>query len=149
VFIRRLVPLLAGVLILPSCSLDVPGDVGSIVLYLEVDKGTLPVDETVTVTVTARNVGYDPITLTGPSDCLLYIQILSSSGLVIHESDDNCTGAEVTEPLDAGNDKVMVFTWDGTTSAGARAASGLYNIRGIARVTGNPYLGPPLTIAVE
>ena len=147
--IRRLYPILAGALLATSCSLDVPPDSGSIVLFLEVDKGTLPQDESLTVTVTARNVGYDRLTLTGPSDCLLYIEIRDSGGLIIHSSNDGCSGSTVTEDVEAGADKVMTFVWNGNTRAGSRAPSGLYSIRGIARVTGNPYLGPGLTIAVE
>jgi len=147
--IRRLVPILTGVLLAASCSLDVTDDVGSIVLYLEVDKGTLPQDESLTVTVTARNVGYSRLTLTGPSDCLLFIEILDSDGLIVHSSTTACVGETVTEELEAGADKVQSFVWNGTTQAGSRAPSGLYAVRGIARVTGDAYRGPSLTIAVE
>lgn len=148
-FIRRFAPIMAGVLLAVSCSLDVPNDAGSIVLYLEVDKATLPVDESLTVTATARNLGYDLLTLTGPSDCLIYIEIRDSGGQIIHSSNDGCSGSTVTEELEAGANKVMSFVWNGTTRVGSRAPSGLYVIRGVVRVTGSPYLGPPLTIAVE
>jgi len=148
--IRRLIPLLTVVLLATSCSLDVPTEVGNIAIYLEVDKATLPLDESVTITATARNVGYDTITLTGPSDCLVYIQILNSTGLIVYNADQLCTGATVTENLEAGMDKVRAFVWSGTNQAGARVPAGLYTIRAIARVTGDPYLGTaPLTIALE
>jgi hypothetical protein len=145
----RLARILTGAFLLTSCSLEVPDDVGSLVLYMDIDKGTLLLDETLTVTVTARNVGYEPLTLTGPSDCLIYIEVRDPQGLIIHSSNDSCSGSTVTEEMAAGADKVAVFTWNGMTSAGSRAASGLYGIRATARVTGNPYRGPPVTVAVE
>jgi len=148
--IRRLIPALAVALLATSCSLEVPTDIGNIVLYLEVDKATLPLEESVTVTVTARNVGLDQLTLTGPSDCLMYIQVLNStSGLLVHNSETDCTGTTVTEPLEAGATRVQSFLWDGTSQAGSRVSAGLYTVRAIARVTGKPYLGPGLSIAVE
>ena len=55
----------------------------------------------------------------------------------------------VGEEILAGVDKVQVFTWNGGSLAGARVPSGFYSIRAVARVTDNPYAGPPLTIAVE
>jgi hypothetical protein len=65
-------------LLATSCSLGGPADAGSINLYLSVDKSTLAIDDSMTITVTARNVGYDPLTLTGPSACLLYIEVRSN-----------------------------------------------------------------------
>ena len=132
-----------------SCSLGSPADAGSINLYLEVDKGTLPINESMTITATARNVGYDPLTLTGPSDCLLYIEVLNTSGQVIWHSNGGCVGGTVTETLDPGEDKIQSFSWAGVNLAGARMPAGFYHIRAIARVTGAPYVGPPLSVSLE
>ena len=132
-----------------ACSLGSPADAGSINLYIEVDKGTLPIGESMTITVTARNVGYDPLTLTGPSDCLLYIEVLSTQGQVVWNSNGGCTGGTVTEEILAGQDKIQAFTWSGTDFVGLRLGSGFYHIRPVARVTGRAYLGPLLSVAVE
>lgn len=136
-------------LLATSCSLGSPADAGSINLYLEVDKATLARDDSMKITVTARNVGYDPLTLTGPSDCLLYVEVLSNQGLIVWNSNGECTGSTVTEDLVAGQDKIQSFLWNGSNFAGARLASGYYRIRGVARVTGATYLGPQLSISLE
>lgn len=94
--IRRLIPALAVAVTATSCSLDVPTDVGNIAIYLEVDKATLPLEESVTITARARNVGYDTITLTGKSDCLVFIQVLNSAGLIVYNAEQTCTGQTVT-----------------------------------------------------
>jgi hypothetical protein len=132
-----------------SCNLDVADEGASIALYIEVDKGTLLTDETVTVTVTARNVGFEPFTLTGPDDCLVYIEILNTQGTRHYNSAASCSGNTVTQEIAAGADYVQTFVWDGSGTGGTRVPSGLYNIRPIAQVTGQAYLGPAATIAVE
>ena len=136
-------------LLATACSLGDSADAGSINLYVAVDKGTLPIDEAMTITVTARNVGYDPITLTGPSDCLLYVQVLSNQGQEVWNSNGTCVGSTATEELVPGQDKVQVFIWNGTNAAGARLPSGFYHIRAVARVTGAAYVGPPVSISLE
>jgi hypothetical protein len=138
-----------GALLATSCSLGSTADAGSINLYLAVDKGTLPIGESMTITVTARNVGFDPLTLTGPSDCLLYIEVLNNQGSVVWNSTGGCTGSTVTEELVVGHDKIQSFVWDGSSLAGARLSSGYYHIRAVARVTGAAYIGPPLSVALE
>ena len=140
---------LAGMVLASGCSLGDSQDAGSVNLYLEVDKSTLGVGDSVKITVTARNVGFDPLTLTGPSDCLLYVEIRNQQNTVIWHSNGNCSGSNVTEQLDAGQDAVKVITWYGVNLAGSRPLGGYYTVRGIARVTGGAYIGPPLTIALE
>jgi hypothetical protein len=140
---------LAGVLLASACSLGDPADAGSINLYLAVDKSTLATGDSMEITVTARNVGFDPVTLTGPSDCLLYVEIVDGRNNVIWHSNGNCPGPNVTEELVAGQDKVKVITWYGVNLAGSRPLGGYYSVRGVARVTGGAYIGPTLTIAVE
>jgi len=139
----------SGILLAASCSLGNSEDAGSINLYLDVDKGTLPVGESMTITVRALNVGYNAVTLTGPSDCLLYIEVLSTQGQVVWHSQGACVGQTVTEELVPGFEKTKNITWDGTNLAGARLTAGFYIIRGIARVTDKPYIGPPINISVE
>lgn len=148
---RGVIGALSGLLLAASCSLGDPDDVGSVNLYLDVDKGTLPVGESMTITVRALNVGYDPVTLTGPSDCLLYVEVLSNQGQIVWHSQGQgqCIGQSVTEELVPGFEKTKAITWDGTNLAGARLTAGFYHIRGIARVTGAPYIGPPLSVSLE
>lgn len=140
---------LAAALLAASCSLGDPVDAGSINVYVALEKGTLPIGESVVVTVTARNVGYDPLTLTGPSDCLLYIEVLSNQGQVVWNSNGDCIGSTVTEEIRAGEDYVQQFSWGGVNLAGARLPSGFYHIRGVARVTGAAYTGPVVSVALE
>jgi hypothetical protein len=147
--LRQVVGASVLALLASSCSLGGAEEAGSINLYLEVDKATLPIGESMTITVTARNVGYEPMTLTGPSDCLLYVEVLNNQGQVVWHSYGSCTGSTVTEEIQAGQDRVQSFTWNGSNLAGARLAAGFYHIRGIARVTGAAYMGPPLSVSLE
>ena len=148
--LRQVIGAFAVALTSVSCSLGDPADAGSMNLYLSVDKGTLPLGESMTITVTARNVGYDDVSLTGPENCLLYVDVVDNQGRVLWTSNANetCTNP-VTQSLGPGADLVDSFTWDGTNLAGARLSSGFYHIRGVARVTGGAYIGPPLSISLE
>jgi hypothetical protein len=146
---RGVIGAFSGIVLAAACSLGNAEDAGSINLYLDVDKGTLPVGESMTITVRAVNVGYNTVTLTGPSDCLLYVQVLSNEGQVVWTSQGQCSGATVTEDLQPGGEKSLTIIWDGSSLAGARLTSGFYHIRGIARVTGAPYIGPPLSVSLE
>lgn len=132
-----------------SCSLGDSAETSNINLYLEVDKATLPIGESMNITATALNVGYTPLTMTGPSDCLIFVEVLNSSGQVVWHSNGGCAGSTVTETLDISESKAQSYTWAGVNLAGARLPSGFYHIRAIARVTGQPYVGPPLSISLE
>jgi hypothetical protein len=138
-------------LLATSCSLGSSAEAGSINLYLEVDDSQLTVGvDSMTITVTVRNVGYAPVTLTGPSDCLLYVEVLSSQGTVVwHQSKVGCTGSTVTEELVAGVDKIQSFIWKGYNFEGGVLSPGPYYIRGVARVTGASYTGPLLSVALD
>lgn len=131
-----------------SCSLGSTSDAGLIAVYVAVDKGTLDIDESVTITATARNVGYDALTLTGPSDCLMFIEVRDAQGQVVWNSNGGCTGSTVTEEILPGQDKVQPFTWDGSSLAGQRLAGGYYYIRAVARVTSGAYASQSVTIAL-
>lgn len=132
-----------------SCSLGDATDAGSINVFVEVDKPTLQIGESMIITLTARNVSFDPLTLTGPSDCLLYVEVVTNQGQVVWNSNGNCSSSIVTEEIAPGADKVHSITWDGTSLAGARLGAGFYHIRPIARVTGGAYAGPVVTVALE
>jgi hypothetical protein len=134
-----------------SCSLGDTVDAGSINVFVEVNDSQLTVgEETITITVTARNVGYDPLQLTGPSDCLVFAEIFNSQGSLVWTSGQStCQGATVTQDVAAGQAKVQSFQWDGTNLAGAGLAPGLYLVRGVARTTGSASIGPPLTVALD
>ncbi len=132
-----------------SCSLESTGTAASINLYVSVDQSTIDVGESMNITLTARNVGYDVLTLTGPSDCLLFIEVLDNQGAVVYHSNGGCTGSSVTEELQAGETKVQTFPWNGSNLAGARLPPGFYHIRGVARLTGGAYNSPLLSIALE
>lgn len=135
-----------------SCSLGDTVDAGSINVFVEVNDSQLTVgEETITITVTARNVGYNPLQLTGPSDCLVYVEIFSPQGTLVWTSgtQNTCQGATVTEDIAAGQAKVQSFPWDGSNTAGAPLGAGLYLVRGVARTPGSPSIGPPLTVALD
>ena len=134
-----------------SCSLDVDSvGANAINVFIEVSDAQLTVgQETVTLTVTARNVGDRDITLTGPANCLLFIEIRDPRGLLVWDSNASCQGGTVTETLAVGADRIQTFTWDGTNTAGAPLAPGPYNIRAVARVTSGAYVSPAATIALD
>lgn len=132
-----------------SCSLGDPADAGSLNLFVDVNPSTLSIGEEMTIIALARNVGLENLTLTGPSDCLLYVEILNNQGQVVWHSNGTCSGANVTEDLIPSGEKTRTITWRGENLAGARLAAGFYHIRPVARVTGAPYVGPPVSVALE
>ena len=147
--IRQVVSAIAIALVAGSCSLGNPEDAAVINLFLDVSDAQLAVDEEMTITVTARNVGFEPVELTGPSNCLLYLDILDTQGNIVWNSNSQCTGGSVTETVVVGVDKLQTFTWAGTNQAGARLTGGFYHIRPVARLTGSLYFGPPLSVSLE
>ena len=146
---RHVMGACALALLSTSCSLGDGADASSINVYVAVDKSTLGIGESVIITVTTRNVGFETLSLTGPSDCLMYVQVVTNQGEVVWNSSGACTGSTVTEQIGPGADKVQTITWDGTNLAGARLAAGFYHIRPVALVTGAPYVGPSVSIALE
>ena len=134
-----------------SCSLEVePTGSALINVFIEVSDAQLTVgQETITLTVTARNVGEEVITLTGPANCLLFIEVRDTQGSLVWDSNASCQGSIVTETLAVGADRIQSFTWNGTNTAGAPLAPGLYNVRAIARVTGGAYVSPAATVALD
>ena len=150
--LRHVIAASSLALLAASCSLGDAVDAGSINVFVEVNDSQLTVgEETITITVTARNVGYDPLQLTGPSDCLVYVEIFNSQDSLVWTSNQSstCLGATVTEDVAAGQAKVQSFPWSGTNIAGAGLPPGLYLVRGVARTTGTSSIGPPLTVALD
>ena len=101
-----------------SCSLGNGLDEGAINVFVEVSDPQLSAGETTTFTVTARNVGNGILTLTGQSDCLLFVEVRDRQGVLVWNSNSACIGAQVTEDLAAGAEKVVAFTWDGRNNGG-------------------------------
>lgn len=150
---RHLIGVLAAALAASSCSLETGDDGPQVAIYVSLDQGTLQSAsetelDTVMVTVTARNVGYSSFSLTGPSDCLVYMEVYDNDENRVYSSAATCTGQSVTEELPEGEDKVLTFPWNGTNTAGARVPDGFYRIIGVAAITGRTYVGTPATIAV-
>lgn len=134
-----------------SCSLNVdPTDAGTLNVFIDISDSQLTVgQESITITVTARNVGDDPLTLTGPANCLLFVEVREIQGTLVWDSNGTCQGTIVTETLAVGAERVQSFTWNGTNLAGAPLAPGLYNVRAVARVAGGAYVSPSLTVALD
>ena len=134
-----------------SCSLDVdPTAAGTINVFIDVSDPQLTVgQESIILTVTARNVGDSPLTLTGPSNCLLFVEVRNPQGNEVWNSNGSCQGATVSEQLAVGAERVQSFTWDGTNLAGAGLAPGPYIVRAVARLAGGAYVSPPATIALD
>jgi hypothetical protein len=138
-------------LLATSCSLGEPTEAGSLTLDVAPTPSTLSTDDEMSILVIARNVGFDPLTLTGPSPCLLYIEILSNQGQVVWSSNTStvCGSGTVSEELSPGAELTRTFTWRGENLAGARLAAGFYHIRPVARLTPASYIGPVVTVALE
>jgi hypothetical protein len=132
-----------------SCSLGNPEEGPALNLIVSLDKGTLPSGETLTITVTAQNVGYEALTLTGPTNCLTYIEVFNTQGSVVWNSSAGCGPGTVTQEITPGEGYTETVTWDGSNLAGARLSPGFYVIRPVARLTGAPYAGPTVTVALE
>ena len=133
-----------------SCSLGTATDAGFINVFIDVSDSQLTVgSESITFTLTARNVGDSPLTFTGPSDCLLFVEVRDTQGNVVWNSNGSCQGANVTETLAVDAEKVQAVVWNGSSLAGAFLAPGLYNVRAVARVTGGAYVSPSATVALD
>ena len=147
---RHVIGACALALATASCSLGDVTDAGTINVYIDVNDSQLTVQqESIIFTITARNVGYSPVTLTGPADCLLVVEVRDQQGTVVWSSNGGCTGAQVSEELAAGLEKVQQFTWDGRNNGGGFLAPGLYNVRALVRLTTGNYPSPAITVALD
>jgi hypothetical protein len=133
-----------------SCSLDTPLDAGAPEVLIELSDDQLTVgQESITITVTLRNVGYGSLTLTGPSDCLLFAEVLTPQGTPVWSSNTGCAGGSVTEEIASGETKTQSFSWAGTNTLGQGLAAGLYIVRGVARTTDRATIGLSLTVSLD
>ena len=146
---RQVVSALAVAVVTGSCSLGDPLDAGVLNLFVGVDKSTLGQNESMMITVTARNVGFDPIQLTGPANCLLAVDVLDNEGAVVWNSNFSCPGPSISEDLVVGTDKIQTFEWNGTNQAGGWPGSGFYHVRAVARLSNQTYFSPLLSVALE
>lgn len=149
--LRHVLGVSALALVASSCSLEVaPNSGNTINVFIDISDPQLTVgQEFITFTATARNVGNSVLTLTGPSDCLLFVEVRDTQGSMVWNSNGSCVGAIVTVELAVGADRFQSFTWNGTNLAGALLAPGLYNVRAVARVTGGAYVSPPASVALD
>ena len=133
-----------------SCSLSEPGEQGVMNVLIDVSDSQLTVgQESVTFTVTALNVGYEPLTLSGPSDCLLFVEVRDVQGSVVWNSNSSCLGPTVAEVLAAGAQRDQTFSWNGTNLGGVPLAPGLYNARAVARVADGTFVSSSTSISLD
>jgi hypothetical protein len=132
-----------------SCnSLETGPNEERLTILTALDKFTLGMDETVAITVTVHNVGLEPLVLTGPSDCLIYIEVRDTDGDRPYTSASQCSGTTVTEEIAPGAERHQSFVWDGNTNAGSRVPSGHYLLRPIVRLStgARPGFGEQITV---
>lgn len=146
---RHVIGAFALALAATSCSLGSGLDAGIINVFIDVSDSQLSGGETITFTVTARNVGNGILTLTGQSDCLLFVEVRTRSGVLVWNSNSACTGAQVSEDIAAGGEKVLLFSWNGTNNGGGFLAPDQYNVRAVARTTTGAYASATVGVAVD
>ena len=147
--LRRTTLAFLAVLAAPSCNLETTDNTrDAIALFLEIDQTTISENEAMNVTVRAENVGSETLTLSGPSDCLLYIEVIESSGTRVYNSAQSCAGSSVTEELAPDAIKEMTFTWNGRQNSGERVI-GTFVLRPVALVSSGARAGPGATVIVQ
>jgi hypothetical protein len=132
-----------------SCSLDEPVSEVTLAVTFGVSAPTVPTGGTIEVSVTARNYGSAPVTLSAPSQCLLFFQVHAVGGNVMFRSFDECVGNSTTQVIPPGEEFSMSFQWDGRGSTGARLVGGTYLLRAGALLGASAILGSSGTINVE
>lgn len=148
---RVLLSLLAAAAAVSAVSCGDPWgtDDGKIALYVEVDRSVIAQGEELTIVATARNIGSQPVTLSGPADCLLFFEVLNSDGTGVYNMADECTGAATTVTVEAGADLERTLKWQAQGRSGLRVAPGYYLIRAVARLLPDAYAAPPVQVLVE
>ena len=122
---------------------------GVLDIQLSLGTNTLLTGQTTDITVTARNSGEGPISLEGPSDCLIAIRILNSAGTVVYNTDRNCSGSTISAQVGGGQQRVQAFAWDGRSNSGVRVPTGSYSVEALVRLAANPQTSQPGSIAVQ
>ncbi|HSA56796.1 MAG TPA: hypothetical protein VLE53_13885 [Gemmatimonadaceae bacterium] len=146
--LRRTTLVLLAVLATPSCNLETTNVRDAIALFLEIDKTTISENEAMSVTVRAENVGTETLVLSGPSDCLLYIEVINLSGTRVYNSAQSCAGSQVNEVLAPEAIKEMTFTWSGQHNTGERVI-GTFTLRPVALVSSGARAGPGAVVIVQ
>jgi hypothetical protein len=146
--LRRTLCLLATLTTLSCNSLETAPDTERLTILTALDKFTLSLDETMAITITVHNVGFDPLVLTGASDCLIYIEVRNTDGERPYTSASQCSGNNVTEEIAPGEERIQSFIWDGRTNAGIRVPSGHYLIRPVVMLASGarPGVGEQITV---
>ncbi|HEX7122603.1 MAG TPA: hypothetical protein VF178_09570 [Gemmatimonadaceae bacterium] len=135
--------------VLSCTSFDSPGGPG-IALYLELSATTVPTSgDPINATIIARNVSTGPLTLSGPNDCLLYVEVWNSRSQRVYSSASQCAGAVIDEELGPGETKTATVTWAGTTTNGDRLPAGIYRMHPVALLPGGAYSQPGANVRVE
>jgi hypothetical protein len=140
--IRRLISL-TGATVLLACGTTGPPDLA---IRVTLDRGVLVRGDTMTVTVTATNVGARTITLVGSSSCLLEFEVWRGPELVQDPSARLCTMDLLLLPLSPGETEVRHFKWRGTGTDGQALAPGSYEVRGISRLEGSGPVASPMVV---
>jgi hypothetical protein len=145
----RALLILSAALGLGGCgSLDVTPPTGLSVL-LSVDNPVLALGATMHIVVTVTNAGKKAETLSGPSGCLVFVQILSQTSALVYSSTDTCTGDVTMVSMAPGESRTATIDWDGRSTAGSRLPAGQYALRGGVLQTGLARVGSSLLITIE
>ncbi len=145
--IRRLIPHTAATLLL-ACGTTGPTGPSDLAISVTLDREVFIRGDTMTVTVTAINVGARTITLVGSSSCLLKFEVWRGPVLVQDPSAWVCTMDLFLLPLSPGETEVRNFEWRGTGTDGQVLAPGGYDVRGIGGFEGSSPVASP-TVVLE
>jgi Intracellular proteinase inhibitor len=139
----------AGLLAASACvSLDNPGAENTLAINMFIDKPTIVLGDSATISITATNFGDNPVTLSAPGGCYLFIEVYSLNGQYEYGSGDSCRGAITTTTLAPGKDMMATIQWDGRTTAGPRLNPGPYTMRAAARLLDRSIVGGGITVTV-
>jgi hypothetical protein len=147
--LRRTLCLVPMLLTLSCNALETDPERERLTILTSVDKSTLGLNETMSIAVTVHNVGLEALPLTGPSDCLIFIEVLDTDGDRRYTSASQCSGNTVTEEIAAGAQRTASFLWDGNANSGSRLPSGLYLLRPIVLLSSGARPGLGEEIAIE
>lgn len=147
--LRRTLRLIPMLLMLSCNALETDPGQERLTILTTLDKPSLGPGETVSIVVTVHNVGLEALSLTGPSDCLIFIEALNTDGDRYYTSASQCSGNTVTEEIAAGAQRTANFVWGGNANSGGRVPSGVYLLRPIVMLSRGSRPGAGETILVE
>ena len=139
----------AGLLAAAACvNLDNPGAVNTLAINMYIDKPTIVLGDSATISITATNFGNNPVTLTAPGGCYLFIEVHALNGAYQYGSGDACRGAVTNATIEPGKEMIATIRWDGRTTAGPRLNPGPYSMRAAARLADRSIVGGGITVTV-